>query len=35
MQVARWGQKSKKNIVDIPIMEEKRPGVNPFLDVKN
>ena len=22
-QVARWGKKSKKNLVDLPIMEEK------------
>lgn len=34
-QVARWGRKSKKNALDLPIMEEKEAGRNPFTDAKN
>jgi regulator of ribosome biosynthesis len=33
-QVARWGKKSKKNILELPIMEEKQVGRNPFKDAK-
>lgn len=33
-QVARWGKRSKKNIIDVPIMEEKQFGRNPFSDQK-
>ena len=33
-QVARWGKRSKKNLVDTPIMEEKQEGRNPFQDEK-
>ena len=29
-QVARWGSKSKSNKYDVPIMEEKQNGINPF-----
>lgn len=32
--VARWGKKSKKNL-EVPIMEEKEAGRNPFDDEKN
>jgi regulator of ribosome biosynthesis len=33
-QVARWGRNSKKNAVDLPIMEEKVAGRDPFKDAK-
>jgi len=33
-QVARWGKRSKKNMVELPIMEEKEVGRNPFQDAK-
>ena len=33
-QVARWGKKSKANKLDIPILEEKQMGRNPFQDAK-
>lgn len=33
-QVARWGKKSKKNMLDLPIMEEKEYGRDPFKDAK-
>lgn len=34
-QVARWGIKSKQNkLMDVPIMEEKQAGRDPFQDVK-
>ena len=33
-QVARWGRRSKKNVIDLPIMEEKVHGRNPFTDAK-
>lgn len=34
-QVSRWGKKSKKNnMMDLPIMEEKEQGRNPFQDAK-
>jgi hypothetical protein len=34
-QVAKWGRRSKKNAVDLPIMEEKQLGRDPFKDAKN
>lgn len=34
-QVARWGKRSKKNMVDLPIMDEKQFGRDPFKDAKN
>lgn len=35
-QVAKWGKKSKKSIMDeIPILEEKQDGRDPFKDAKN
>jgi hypothetical protein len=34
-QVARWGKRSKKNAIDLPIMEEKQMGRDPFKDSKN
>lgn len=33
-QVARWGKNSKKNKLDLPIMEEKEYGRDPFKDAK-
>ena len=33
-QVARWGRKSKKNALDLPIMEEKANGRDPFSDAR-
>jgi len=34
-QVARWGKRSKKNAVEVAIMEEKEFGRDPFKDEKN
>jgi regulator of ribosome biosynthesis len=34
-QVARWGKRSKKNAIDLPIMDEKQFGRDPFKDAKN
>jgi hypothetical protein len=34
-QVARWGKRSKKNAVELPIMDEKQFGRDPFKDTKN
>ncbi len=34
-QVARWGKRSKKNAIDLPIMDEKQFGRDPFKDSRN
>ena len=33
-QVSRWGRKSKKNALELPIMQQKQFGRNPFQDAK-
>lgn len=33
-QVARWGRKSAKNAIDVPILEERERGRDPFQDQK-